>query len=520
VGNSLTTGGPPRLVEESLAVRGGISRTNRRGTVIDLSQEAGLLDSNSNFFDPTDQGNSRLSLSLIQPLLSRGGQAYNERLLTQARIDSRVSWQQMRGDVEGHLADVINGYWRLYEIRCHFLQQVELLKQAHRIEEIIRVRRNFDAGALELAKVRQRVARRADGVLQLQAEVKRRQTQLARLVGAEDLIGSFGTLELIPRDSPTFPKIAFDLQDAVVQGLENRPDVRAAAHDLESSALSIQVTRAELLPQLTGVVDAYLLGLNGQNDVAQSFVDQFSRGGPGISASLRYELPAGRRAAKSRHREAFHRYRQRSEQLREVMQLTRAQIETAWISVNTSIAAQSTKQTLLETSLDEESILTRRWELMAGDGGSVGVVLENLLDSQQRRTDSERQWVTAQVDYMTSLVEIQRSMGTLLIRTGIQPHRHRGNKVRFQSTMIPDRTTIPDQGMLFAGEVPESVHDNAVNDSFRMEDDLIEELSTETLGGFNVPSAPASFPPVVVPPGFEMPTAKKNARNQNQESLR
>ena len=77
------------------------------------------------------------------------------------------------------------------------------------------------------------------------------------------------------------------------------------------------------------------------------------------------------------------------------------------------MAQQKTKHRLLVTAIDEEDILTRRWEMMAGDGGTVGVVLENLLDAQQRRTDAEREWITVQTQYLTSLVELQRAMGHL-----------------------------------------------------------------------------------------------------------
>ncbi|MFK8113886.1 MAG: TolC family protein [Rubripirellula sp.] len=431
VGSTLTTGGPPRLVEESLTLRGGIERVSRRGTKVGLSQEVGLLNSNSTFFDPRDQANSRLSLSLTQPLLSRSGQVYNERLLTQARIDSRVSWQEMRGDVEGRLADVIKSYWQLYEARCHLLQQEELLKRGHRIESIVMARQGFDAGRIELAKARQRIARRTDTRLQFQAEVQRQQARLASLIGSDVLISAGGTLELIPLEAPVFPHIQIDLRDAVTQGIESRPEVRAAVTSLESAALSIRITRAELMPQLTGVVDAYLAGLTGNYDTIDSFTDQFTRGGPGISAALRYDLPQGRRAAKSRHREAYHRYQQRSEEMRESIQVTKVQIETALINVNTAMAAQTTKQHLLETALDEEAILTRRWELMAGDGVNVGTVLETLLDAQQRRTDAEREWVSSQTYYLASLVELQRAMGTLLVRTGIGPVQDAGNTINF-----------------------------------------------------------------------------------------
>jgi outer membrane protein TolC len=427
VGNSLITGGPPRLIEESLTTRGGVRRSGRRGTVVNLSQELGLLDSNSNFFSPANQGNARLGINLSQPLLSRGGQAYNERLLTQARIDSNVSWQEMRGGVEQNIADVVAAYWKLYEIRCHYLQQVELLSRGKRVEQIVMARRDFDAGQVELAKARQRVARRTDRKLLLEAEVRKQQTRLASLVGSEELSNALGQLEMIPLESPDFPQIKFELRDAVVQGIENRPEVRAAAAELESAALSIQVTRAELTPQLTAVVDTYLSGLNGNNRTTRSFTDQFTTGGPGMSAGLAYDMPYRRRAAKSRHREARHLYQQRNQELREAIQLTRAEIENALIEVETTMAQQETKRHLLVTAIDEEEILTRRWEMMAGDGSSVGTVLENLLDAQQRRTDAEREWITVQSQYLVSLVNLQRAMGTLLTRKGIQPVQHRGD---------------------------------------------------------------------------------------------
>jgi outer membrane protein TolC len=427
VGNSLTTGGPPRLIERSLTARGGIQRTGRRGTLLDFSQEVGALTSNSTFFDPTNQGNARLGISLTQPLFSRSGRVYNERLLTQARIDSRASWQEMRGDVEQRIADVVASYWKLYELRCHLLQQTQLLQRAQRIEAIVEARRDFDAARIELAKARQRVARRADRKLQIEAEIEKQQTRLASLIGSDQLAGAENALEMIPLESPEFPNIELNLRDAVLQGVENRPEVRAAAADLESAALSIQVTRAELTPQWTAVVDSYLAGLNGDYGAFNSVTDQFTRGGPGLSGGIRYDMPYGRRAARSRHREANHRYRQRSEDLREAIQLTRAEIETELINVKTAMAQQKTKHRLLVTAIDEESVLARRWELMAGDGATVGTVLENLLDAQQRRTDAEREWTSAQTQYLTSLVDLQQAMGTLLIGAGIQPVQSRGS---------------------------------------------------------------------------------------------
>ena len=432
VGNSLTTGGPPRLIEDSLTASGGIQQTTRRGGLLDVSQEVGLLNSNSTFFDPTHQGNARLSLSLTQPLLARGGQVYNERLLTQARIDGRVSWSEMRGEVETRVSDVIAAYWRLYELRCHYLQTVELLRRGQEIETFLSARMDFDAGEIELAKVRGRVARRMDREVRLRAEIKKQQATLAMLVGSEALTSARGHMEMIPSEVPDYPAIDLNLRDAVQTGIENRPEIRTATAQLESAGLSIRVTRTELQPKLAAVFEAYLAGLNGNRRVLNSWTDQFTQGGPGMAAGLQYELPYGRRAAKAKHREAQHRYRLRSEELREVVQQTQAEIEIALVSVLAAVEGQTTKQRQLETAITEERVLSGRWESIAGDGASAGVVLETLLDAQSRRTDAEKQLVSSQTQYVIALVQLQRAMGTLLTKSGVTPVQDRcDHRVQF-----------------------------------------------------------------------------------------
>jgi hypothetical protein len=52
------------------------------------------------FFAPNNQGNTRLNLSVTKPLRAGAGKVYNERLIIQARIDSRISLQQARQDIQ------------------------------------------------------------------------------------------------------------------------------------------------------------------------------------------------------------------------------------------------------------------------------------------------------------------------------------------------------------------------------------------------------------------------------------
>ncbi|TWT50165.1 Outer membrane efflux protein [Rubripirellula amarantea] len=493
VGNSLTTGGPSRLIEDSLVGSAGIRKTTRRGGAIDLSQELGLLNSNSTFFDPEDQGNSRLSLSLAQPLLGRGNQYYNERLLTQARFDSDVSWQQMRAEVETRIVDVVAAYWQLYELRCHLVQSKALLERSREIEALLVARQDFDTGKIELAKTRQRVASRADRVLRLEGEVRKTQSRLALLVGAEELAGAVGSLELIPVNQPMIPEIDVELKTAVQTGLENRPEVKAAASQLESAALSIRVTRTELEPQLNAVFDTYLAGLTGQYNAAEAFTNQFSTGGPGISAGLSYELPRGRRLAKSRYREAHHRYKIRTEELREAVQQTRAEIEVAIVTLQTAAKARHMRREILVAATEEERILTGRWQSMAGDGSNVGVVLETLLDAQQRRVDAERDWVSAQTQYVVSLVQLQQAMGTLLIKSGITPITDNcDNTIRLiADTMSTDDFEVIDQliqpSPTLNTPVSNSATPNSATPDSAMHNSAVSNSTEAQIGSPNLP---------------------------------
>ncbi|TWU43041.1 Outer membrane efflux protein [Novipirellula aureliae] len=423
VGNTLTTGGPPRSIQDSFSASAGIRRTSRDGTTVDLSQELGTLNSNSLFFSPTDQGNSRLSLSLSRPLLARGGQVYTERLLTNAQIESGISWQEMRRDVEKRIAEVMIAYWELYQSRCHFLQQQKLIERGVEIERVIQGRCDFDSSRIERTKTRGRIARRVDQVIEAEAQVRRQQARLAMLVGSEALAEAESRVEMIPTDLPLAEPFVYDLRSAVLVGLKKRPEVRAAAGQLESAALALRISRNQLLPQLDAVIDGYLAGLNGNYAIFRSFSDQFSNLQPGISAGLQYELPRGNRFARSRNREAMFLYRQRAEELREAIQLTRAEIESAVINVQTAIDQQQSKREMVLTATAEEEILTQRYLLLGGDGSRVGLVLENLLDAQQRRADAERAWVSTQVQYLVSLIELQRAMGNLLVHESIETVR-------------------------------------------------------------------------------------------------
>ncbi len=453
VGNTLTTGGPSRLVEDSWTHRGGMVKTNRDGTKVDLSQQLGYQDSNSLFFVPNDQGNARLSLSVTKPLRNGAGQLYNERLIVQARIDAKLTNQQMREEVQERLASTMTTYWQLYQARCQLIQLRALLERGIELQNTVIARRDFDVGDLEISKVRTRIVRRQDQLIKKELELRNLQTQLVALVASESLKNEESPLEMIPIGAPVVVDMNFDLKDAVVEALNHRMDVRSAALDMESASLELAVSRNELLPQLNAIAGGYLAGLNGDSAMLRSFGDQFSLARPGVNAGVEYEIPYGRRAAKARNRAAHQQFLQMTERYREAVIQTRAEVEIASRNLQTALAALKVKQQVYEEAVRQETLIRQRWEMLGPEGRNGALVLEDLLDQQENRSIAEQDLVAGEVAYLVAMVDLQQAMGTLLISEGISSDVARDQKqgsssVQWQSQPLRD---LPPQSV---GPIP------------------------------------------------------------------
>lgn len=421
VGNTLVTGGPPRLREADWSSRAGIVRTTRLGGQWSANQRFGTLDSNSLFFLPPNQGNTRLEISLSQPLLAGAGRMFNERLIVKAQLDARTTTQESLREVQVLIAEVMNSYWRLYEQRAKVIQIRDLMRRGQQMFEIVEARQGIDTANAELLRIREQIAVRQAKLLRARADLANEQTRLAMLVGAEAL--QHAELdELIPQDRPYAPPLTIELAEAVVTALHHRPELMIATADLESFALQINVSRNQLLPQLDAMVDTYVMGLRGRRNLGGALADQFATGEPGFFAGLLYEIPAGRRAAHARYRAAHAGYVKAVQELRQIILTTKAEVDIAVREVNVASEMIGNRHQTLMAAKANEEFLQRRWELLGGDGIPVGLVVQDLLDAQASRTQAEQDFVESQAAYFNAFVRLQLAMGTLLISQQIDPN--------------------------------------------------------------------------------------------------
>lgn len=402
-----------RLRENNWNTNFGIRRKNMQGGELELSQQFGMNTSNSIFFVPPNQGDSRLTLSFNQPLLNGRGEAYNESLIVLAELNTDIASDRTQAALQDHLLNVTEAYWELYLNRVLYLQKQKHLQAGLQILTYLEKRYNIDSLQSQIARARAAVARRRSELIRAEASVRNSETRLRSLVNSPQMI-SRPNLELISMQQPVDVKIPVTVEDAVATALEYRSEVDIASREIQAARVRLGVACNDLLPKLDLVLETYLSGLKDQFDISQAWIDQFSVGEPSYTAGIMFEIPLYRQQARSRHL-------QRTVELRRLLskfQLTvdnlRAEVETAVRYVKTANRnLQSQYQSMVAANADVE-FLQRRWEMLPGLDRSSSFLLEDLIDAQDRRAEAEHAFVTAQVDHVMSLTKLNRATGTIL----------------------------------------------------------------------------------------------------------
>ena len=414
VGNSLTTGPDLRRLRNSLWNHtSGIRKRTLKGGRLELSQRLGYEDSNSDFFDPANQGTTRLTLRFDQPLLHGRGELYNTSLIVLARIDSRIAWAEFQSELQSYLLEVSNSYWNLYLKRASLLQKQRNLTRAQEILEELEDRREIDAGKSQLVRARAALAARQSDLARASAEVRNAEAIIKSLVN-DPMLSEDDGIEMIPREIPRETYITVSTKDALVAALHNRPEVDNALQQIQSGRLHVAVSQNELLPVLNAVTEVYVMGLRGESNVGGAWVDQFSEGEPSYSAGLEFSVPIGNRAAKAR----LHRKQLQLQTLvaryRATMETLKAEVEIAVRDVATLYKESQGKYQAVVAAQAELAAFTERWHLLPGDDRSASFLLEDMLAAQDRLLGQEFDYASARVAYAQSMINLKRVTGTLL----------------------------------------------------------------------------------------------------------
>jgi outer membrane protein TolC len=415
IGNTLTTGdvNSTRYRDETFTSALGLRRKTRRGGELEVVQRFGFQENNSIFLDPNPQGTSRLEVNFTQPLLRDGGKAVNNVRILLAKLDLQVTNSQVRGDLENHLIDVCEAYWELYEARAEWLQRNRLLRGAEHLHQVLQARDEVDSQKRQILRALAAVESRKSDLVRAATRIRNAQAKLRMLTGNVELINA-GNFELTPQDQPLRLPIKITARDSIITALDNRPDLAEAIRRIQAVSARVGAARNQVLPRLDLILGTYVAGLDDNRNSLGAWENQFDQGRPSYYAGFSYELPAGNRASKARLNRNRWEFSRAMYEFQQATEVTFTEVEIAVRETQSAFTEMVTKNQAIEAAGNEVIYLQDRWDLLPDPNESAILLIEDLLDAQERLADEERDFVAAQAAYALSWVQLRKAMGVLL----------------------------------------------------------------------------------------------------------
>ncbi len=414
VGNTLTTGNnSERYTVQRWSADGGLRRRSDSGGELELAQRLGTQRNNSVFLVPNPQATTRLELSYTHPLMNGSGPVYNQSRIVLARIDTHSAEDEVVEELQEHLFRVTEAYWELFRARAEFLQRGKVCQEAVNILSILTGRQELDVLERQVLRTRAAVASRRSQLARAVTSVRNAESQLRLLVNDPELLNAGGA-ELTPRDTPATSEVVVSMRDGLQTALLNRPDISRAIRSMRTTTTRLGVARNEILPKLDLIVSTYVAGLDANSAVFGAYGNQFAAGRPGYTAGVQFEVPLGNRAARARLERRQWEMIRATSQFRQTVEQSLTETEIAVREVETSRREMVGKYESMVAADNEKRYLVDRWQMLPGIDDSATLLLEDLLDSQERLADVETEFVRAQVSYSVALVRLKKAMGTLL----------------------------------------------------------------------------------------------------------
>lgn len=418
VGNTLTTGGPDRLRDHNATFELGVRRRNTIGGEFEVSQRYGHQNNNSIFFIPNNQGTARLSLSYTQPLLRGAGRAYNTSLTVLAKLKTGVARDEFERQLQEHLLDVARSYWNLYFERGKLVQQQRLLEAGTSILNELESRKEVDALTSQIVRARSAVETRRAQLIRARLAIRTAEARIRALVN-DAALGDTMSLELIPQEQLSEAPFVVDLQSSVSEALRRRPEVNASIRQIKSAGVRLNMSKQETLPMLNVILETYVMGLAGNSSIGTAFNEQFTEGEPSYGVGLQYEYPIWNRAASSRLQKSRLELRRLQSQFRSTMETLKLEVEVSVHELNAAFESLGAKRRAMEAAAAEVNYLRDRWQLLPSDNGSASLLLEDLLDAQERLTEAEEGLLQSKLEYSLAQFAYKKAIGALLSQNQI-----------------------------------------------------------------------------------------------------
>jgi len=413
VGNTLTTGGPNRLIEQFWDNSIGIKDRNMIGGKTELQQMFNARDSNSLFFKPNNQADTKLSLNYTQPLMRGAGRYYNTSSIRIAGIKTKQKFAGANRQLQNHARDVITTYWELVLQRYLLEQSRAGLSRLKAIQKHLMDRAGRDLVKPQLARARSAIKNQEGQIASAASTIFSLQESLRRLVNSPEL-SEQSCSEMIPLTMPSNELPMTALEDELLAALTSRGDILSIQETIEEAMVQRRLAVSELKPQLDMDMSSYIRGLQGDNQFSEAYRDQFANGRPSLAAGLTGSLPVGNRSAKANLRSRELEIAQLQFDYSDALMGARADIKSAIFNAQATYATTIAAIDGTFSALEEVKGQTDKLDVFFGENQSLSNTLNDLLDAEGRLISAENAWANRQIQHMLALMSIKYESGTLM----------------------------------------------------------------------------------------------------------
>lgn len=205
---------------------------------------------------------STLSFNFAQPLLRDFGFKMSRREIIIAQNNMDISETQFKGVLLDTVYNVEEAYWNL----VYSIENLKVRKQSLDLAQdlLAKNKREVEVGTLapiEILSAEAEVATREAEILQAEVMVKNSEDLLRTVINIAESGEDFE--QIIPAEKPSFEKKEISLDEALLLGMENRPDLAAIKLDLKNKDLNLSYAKNQLLPNLSLEASYWSPGISG-----------------------------------------------------------------------------------------------------------------------------------------------------------------------------------------------------------------------------------------------------------------
>jgi len=357
-----------------------------------------------------ETSNTRLLLSLQQPLLKNFGLDANQTGIRIATNNQEISREQLRLKASDVVTKVHDAYFDLIFALENLEVQQRSLRLATELMGLNRARvRAGVAAPVEVTQAEAQEAARRQDVIVAEKAVQDAEDTLKVILNIPASRGWGQSLQ--PADRPPFEVKHFNLDEAVREAMQNRYEYRSAKLEIENKELTTRLTRNQLLPDLalTGNVSTSALDTRANRVVGDMFTSDFLSYGVGVVLTV----PLGNRGPQATYLKAKLAADQARTSLQQLELLITQQVREAVRRVDAN--AKRVEANRVARGLAEEQLRVEQRRLEAGVTTTF-----NVLSFQRDLAAAQANEILAIADYNKSLANLEKVKGSVLEQNKIE----------------------------------------------------------------------------------------------------